>query len=279
VGGFHGKVYPDMIGHFSSCKSPHQIWACSPRLLCKETAHRSATMYMVSIMPCTAKNTRWSVRAKCSPRFPGHRLSITTRELARMIKQAASTSPTARRGTRPYSRRNSGAGTIFGVTGGVMEAALRTAYDYITGGSSERGLRKRARACSVKEGTIQIQGSDVKVAVAHGFPTLRRACRSAQAKAAARRRRFISSRSCMPGGCVGAAASPTAYRRNEAAARPGAIPRRRKSRGQVFARKPGRKKLYAEFLKEAGGKQSHKLLHTTYKAKPEYKNDYRQGIA
>jgi len=203
-------------------------------------------------------------------------VSITTRELARMIKQAGiDFADLPDEEPDHILGEYSGAGTIFGVTGGVMEAALRTAYDYITGGKLKNVDFENVRGLAgVKEGTIQIQGSDVKVAVAHGLSNVETVLAEVrQAKAAGKETpfHFIEVMAC-PGGCVGGGGQPY-----------GVTDEMRRLRGQGLYRddekaavrysheNPGVKKLYAEFLKEAGGKQSHKLLHTTYKAKPEYK--------
>ena len=275
---FMEKFYPDMIGHFSSCKSPHQILGVLAKTYyAKKRRIDPATMYMVSIMPCTAKKHEVErSREMFASGFQDIDVSITTRELARMIKQAGiDFADLPDEEPDHILGEYSGAGTIFGVTGGVMEAALRTAYDYITGGKLKNVDFENVRGLAgVKEGTIQIQGSDVKVAVAHGLSNVETVLAEVrQAKAAGKETpfHFIEVMAC-PGGCVGGGGQPY-----------GVTDEMRRLRGQGLYRddekatvrysheNPGVKKLYAEFLKEAGGKQSHKLLHTTYKAKPEYK--------
>ena len=275
---FMEKFHPDMIGHFSSCKSPHQIvGVLSKTYFAKKQRIDPATMFMVSIMPCTAK--KHEVRRSHDMFASGFQdidVSITTRELARMIKQAGidfaklpDEEPDQMLG------EYSGAGTIFGVTGGVMEAALRTAYDYITGGKLKNVDFENVRGLAgVKEGAVQINEHTVKVAVAHGLrnvETVLEKVRQAKAAGTEPPFHFIEVMAC-PGGCVGGGGQPY-----------GVTDEMRRRRGQGLYtddimkpiryshENPSVKQLYAEFLKDADHRQAHKLLHTTYKARPEYK--------
>ena len=275
---FMEKFYPDMIGHFSSCKSPHQILGVLAKTYyAKKRRIDQGAMFMVSIMPCTAKKHEVKrSRDMFASGFQDIDVSITTRELGRMIKQAGiDFAQLPDEEPDHLLGEYSGAATIFGVTGGVMEAALRTAYDYITGGKLKNVDFENVRGLAgVKEGTVQINDATVKVAVAHGLSnveTVLAEIRQAKIEGKEPPFHFIEVMAC-PGGCVGGGGQPY-----------GVTDEMRRRRGDGLykddAKKtiryshenPSVKALYAEFLKEAGGKQSHKLLHTTYKARPEYK--------
>ena len=275
---FMEKFYPDMIGHFSSCKSPHQILGVLAKTYyARKRRIDPASMYMVSIMPCTAKKHEVKrSRDMFASGFQDIDVSLTTRELARMIKQAGiDFADLPEEEPDHILGEYSGAGTIFGVTGGVMEAALRTAYDYITGGKLKNVDFENVRGLDgVKEGAMQIQGADVKVAVAHGLANVESVLNEVRrAKAEGREPpfHFIEVMAC-PGGCVGGGGQPY-----------GVTDEMRRARGsglylddartaiRYSHENPSVKKLYADFLKEPGGKQAHALLHTTYNPKPEYK--------
>jgi iron only hydrogenase large subunit-like protein len=267
-----------MIGDFSSCKSPHQIvGVLAKTYYARKKRIDPATMYTVSIMPCTAK--KHEVERSKEMFASGHQdidVSITTRELARMIKQAGiDFSDLPDEESDHILGEYSGAGTIFGATGGVMEAALRTAYDYITGGKLKNVDFENVRGLAgVKEGTIQVAGHDVRVAVAHGLANVEKVLAEVrQAKAAGKDLpfHFIEVMAC-PGGCVGGGGQPYGATDELRLARAKGLYKDDEAATVRYSHEnPAVKKLYADFLKEAGGKQSHALLHTTYKAKPEYK--------
>jgi iron-only hydrogenase group A len=275
---FMEKFHPDMIGHFSSCKSPHQILGVLAKTyFAKKRRIDPATMYMVSIMPCTAKKHEVE-RSKdmFASGFQDIDVSLTTRELARMIKQAGiDFANLPDEDPDQLLGEYSGAGTIFGVTGGVMEAALRTAYDYITGGKLKNVDFENVRGLAgVKEGTIPIEGHSVKVAVAHGLAnveTVLAEVRRARAAGKEPPYHFIEVMAC-PGGCVGGGGQPYGVTDAIRLARGKGLYRDDELKTVRYSHEnPSVKKLYADFLKEPGGKQSHQLLHTTYKARPEYK--------
>ncbi len=211
---FMEKFYPDMIDHFSSCKSPHQIvGVLSKTYYARKRRIDPANAYIVSVMPCTAK--KYEIKRSDEMFASGHQdidVSITTRELARMIKQAGidfASLPDEE--SDHILGEYSGAGTIFGVTGGVMEAALRTAYDYITGGKLKNIDFENVRGLAgVKEGTIPVGNHTVKVAVAHGLRNVEAVLskvRLAKAKGEETPYHFIEVMAC-PGGCVGGGGQP-----------------------------------------------------------------------
>ncbi len=275
---FMEKFYPDMVSHFSSCKSPHQIvGVLAKTYFARKRRIDQASMFMVSIMPCTAK--KHEVKRSKEMFASGVQdidVSITTRELARMIKQAGIDFKNLPDEEPDHMLGEySGAGTIFGVTGGVMEAALRTAYDYITGGKLKNVDFENVRGLSgVKEGTVQVNEHSVKVAVAHGLSNVESVLAEVrQAKAEGRETpfHFIEVMAC-PGGCVGGGGQPYGITDDTRRLRgEGLYQDDREKPIRYSHENPSVKALYAEFLKDPGGKQSHKLLHTTYRSIPEYK--------
>jgi iron-only hydrogenase group A len=275
---FMEKFHHDMIGHFSTCKSPHQIvGVLAKTYYAQKKRIDPSKVYIVSIMPCTAK--KYEITRSDEMFASGHQdidVSLTTRELARMIKQAGidfASLPDEE--SDQILGEYSGAGTIFGVTGGVMEAALRTAYDYVTGGKLKNIEFENVRGLAgVKEGTIPVGGHTVKVAVAHGLKNVEFVLdkvRAAKAKGEETPYHFIEVMAC-PGGCVGGGGQPY-----------GVTDELRIKRGQGLYKddeahtvrysheNPYVKKVYKEFLGEPLGEKSKKLLHATYKARPEYK--------
>jgi iron-only hydrogenase group A len=275
---FMEKFHHDMIDHFSSCKSPHQIvGVLTKTYFARKQRLDPANIYMASVMPCTAK--KYEIKRSDEMFASGHQdidVSITTRELARMIKQAGIDFASLPDEEADHILGEySGAGTIFGVTGGVMEAALRTAYDYITGGKLKNIEFENVRGLAgVKEGTIPVGNHTVKVAVAHGLSNVEAVLnkvREAKAKGQETPYHFIEVMAC-PGGCVGGGGQPY-----------GVTDELRIKRGQGLYKddeahtvrysheNPFVKKVYKDFLGEPLGEKSRELLHAAYKARPEYK--------
>jgi NADH-quinone oxidoreductase subunit G len=275
---FMEKFHGDMIQHFSSCKSPHaMVGALSKTYYAEKMAIDPAKIYMVSIMPCTAKKSE-IIRSK-EMSSSGHQdvdVSITTREFARMIKQSGIDFVTI-----PDEQPDcllgayTGAGTIFGATGGVMEAALRTAHYYVTGKDAAqvefnvtRGLK------GVKEGAIEIAGKTIRIAVAHGLANVEQVLekvREAKAKGEETPYHFVEVMACN-GGCVGGGGQPygaTNELRTKRAA--GLYSEDQSGLWRCSHHNPYIKELYTEFLGEPAGHKAHELLHTTYQVLPEYK--------
>ncbi|MGA9072409.1 MAG: [Fe-Fe] hydrogenase large subunit C-terminal domain-containing protein, partial [Terracidiphilus sp.] len=266
------------IQHFSSCKSPHaMIGALSKTYYAEKQGIDPAKIYMVSIMPCTAKKSE-IIRSK-EMRSSGYQdvdVSLTTREFARMIKQSGIDFVTV-----PDEQPDcilgayTGAGTIFGATGGVMEAALRTAYYYVTGKDSPRVEFQVTRGLKgVKEGSIEIAGKTVRIAVAHGLANVEQVLEKVRAAKAAGEEtpyHFVEVMAC-PGGCVGGGGQPygaTNELRTKRAA--GLYNDDQTGLWRCSHHNPYIKQLYDEFLGEPAGHKSEELLHTTYQVLPEYK--------
>ena len=275
---FMEKYHSDMIPHFSSCKSPQaMLGALSKTYYAKKVKLDPSKIFMLSIMPCTAKKFEITRSAEMfASGLQDIDVSITTRELARMIKQAGiDFSDLPDEEPDHILGEYTGAATIFGVTGGVMEAALRTAYDLVTGGKLKNVEFENVRGLQgVKEGAIDVGSHTVKVAVAHGLKNVEYVLdkvRKAKEEGAPLPYHFIEVMAC-PGGCVGGGGQPY-----------GVTDALRMSRGEGLYQddrdhtirysheNPYIKKLYSEYLTKPGSHKCHELLHTRYVPRPEYK--------
>ncbi len=274
---FMEKFHGDMIDHFSTCKSPHEIvGVLTKTYYADKMGIDPSRIRCVSVMPCTAK--KWEIKRHESMSASGFQdvdVSITTRELARMIKQAGiSFLDLEEEECDPVLGDYTGAGTIFGVTGGVMEAALRTAADLITGETMEQLEYNTVRGLDgVKEAGVEIAGRQVRVAVAHGLghvETVLNRIREAREAGDEPPYHFVEVMAC-PGGCVGGGGQPYGVTNEVRMAR---------ARGLYSddARRTVRKShenphvqmLYKDFLKEPLSAKAHQLLHTRYQARLTY---------
>jgi NADH-quinone oxidoreductase subunit G len=275
---FMEKFHGDMIQHFSSCKSPHaMIGALSKTYYAEKQGIDPSKIFMVSIMPCTAKKSE-IIRSK-EMRSSGYQdvdVSLTTREFARMIKQSGIDFATV-----PDEQPDcilgayTGAGTIFGATGGVMEAALRTAVYYVTGKDAPRVEFQVTRGLKgVKEAEIEVAGKKVRIAVAHGLANVEQVIEKIRAAKAAGEEtpyHFVEVMACT-GGCVGGGGQPygaTNELRTKRAA--GLYNDDQTGLWRCSHHNPYIKQLYDEFLGEPASHKSEELLHTTYQVLPEYK--------
>ena len=272
------KFAPDFIPNFSSAKSPQQMLGALAKTYYAATAAVAAgDMVVVSVMPCTAKKFEVSrCESMAASGFQDVDVSLTTRELARMIKQAGiDFCNLPQEPPDSLLAEYSGAGTIFGTTGGVMEAALRSAYFLITHEDLQdveflavRGLE------GVKAATVHIQGCELRVAVAHqmgNVAAVLRQVREAQANGGPLPFHFIEVMACR-GGCIGGGGQPhgatDAIRQQRMA---GLYTDDRRSARRCSHHNPMLAKLYAGFLGEPLGPKAHQLLHTTYEPRKVYK--------
>ncbi|MFA5069461.1 MAG: [Fe-Fe] hydrogenase large subunit C-terminal domain-containing protein, partial [Candidatus Omnitrophota bacterium] len=237
----------------------------------------ASKIFVVSVMPCTSKKYE-IVRSKemFSSGWQDVDVSITTRELARMIKQAGIDFMNLPDEEPDHILGDyTGAGVIFGATGGVMEAAVRTAYFYATGENlkdveftSVRGL------LGVKEAEIDIKGANVRIAVAHGMGNVECVLdrvHEAIAKGKQTPYDFIEVMAC-PGGCVGGGGQPYgATDKLRTIRAKGLYQDDRERRLRLAHENPSIIKLYKEFLIKPLGEKSHKLLHTRYLPRPLYR--------
>jgi len=263
---FIEHFYPEMLPHLSTCKSPHQmLGALAKTYFAKKAGVDPKDIVVVSVMPCTAKKFECSRPEMTDSGFKDVDYVLTTREFARMIKQAGINFDSLADGyyDDPLGEYT-GAATIFGATGGVMEAALRTAYEVATGKTltniefaAVRGLE------GIKEATIPVEGiGDLRVAVAHGLGNARKLVE--RVKEGKTTYHFIEIMAC-PGGCVGGGGQPIPVNNEIRALRAKALYMEdehltyRKSHEN-----PAIKRMYEEFLGEPLGEKSHHLLHTHY---------------
>ena len=275
---FCEHYYSDFIPNLSSCKSPHEMeGAIIKSYYAQKAGIDPMDIVVVSVMPCTAKKYEAQ-----RPELSVNGLSdvdvvITTRELARMIKEAGIDFTNLKdEDFDNLMGESTGAGVIFGATGGVMEAALRTAYEVVTGKTLENVEFEAVRGVEgVKEAAIQIGDTTLNVAVAHGTANAAKLLDSI--RSGEKTYHFIEVMGC-PGGCVTGGGQPIV----PAAARMTCDPKviRAAALYNEDAGKAKRKShenaevkaLYDEFLGAPNSHKAHELLHTTYKARPKYKD-------
>lgn len=269
--------YPELLPHLSSCKSPHQMFgAVIKSYYAEKNKIDPSKIYVVSVMPCIAKKferTRYDMQGMDG--LDDVDAVITTRELARMIKQAhiEFTELEDSKFDNPMGEAT-GAAAIFGVTGGVMEAALRTAAETLEGKSLEKIEFKEVRGKKgIKKATINIAGKEVKVAVVSGLAnaiTVMDELKDGKADFD-----FLEVMAC-PGGCILGGGQPIklSKKRTEIDVfkkRSSSIYNiDEKSTIRKSHENPYLKKAYKEYLGKPGGHKAHKLLHTSYVEREKY---------
>jgi len=257
--------YPELLPNVSTCKSPQQMFGALVKTYYPQKAGIDASKIVsVSIMPCVAKK-RESARPEMNS--SGYRdvdFVLTTRELARMIKQSGfDFTKLANEEFDDPMGISTGAAVIFGTSGGVMEAALRTVYEVVTGKELANVDFKDIRGLTgVKEAEVDLDGTKVKVAIANGLKNARVILD--KIKAGECDYQFVEIM-CCPGGCIGGGGQPWGTTTATKEARMAGL-------YQVDSEKPVRqshknpavKALYDEFLGKPLGHKSHELLHTHY---------------
>ncbi|OQB12237.1 MAG: NADP-reducing hydrogenase subunit HndC [Firmicutes bacterium ADurb.Bin193] len=268
--------FPDFLENLSSAKSPHEMFgAIMKSYYAEKQGIDPKDIFVVSVMPCTAKKFEAGREELAGTGYPDVDAVITTRELARMIKQSGIefTKLSDSEFDAPFGEA-SGAGVIFGATGGVMEAALRTVADILTGQDLQKIDYTAVRGTEgIKEATVNIGDKKVRVAVASGLGNARKLLESV--RSGEKQYEFIEIMGC-PGGCVTGGGQPivdakTQMDINVKKARAAAIYDEDKS--MTFRKShenPVVNKIYKEFLGEPCGHVSHKLLHTHYKERANY---------
>lgn len=268
--------FPDFLDNLSSCKSPHQMFgALLKTYYAKKEGIDPKKMFVVSVMPCTAKKFE---SARDEMEHGGlHDVDavITTRELAKMIKESGIqfTRLADEDFDNPFSEA-SGAGVIFGATGGVTEAALRTVYEIVEKKPLDKVEFEAIRGTDgIKEATVTLGGKDVRVAIAHGLGNARallEAIRNGE-----KSYEFVEIMAC-PGGCVTGGGQPICHSKtymdvDVKAERAKAL---YSEDARLSIRKshenPDIKKLYEEFLEKPGSHIAHELLHTHYIARGKF---------
>ncbi len=268
--------YPELLPHLSSCKSPHEMFgAIIKTYYAKKENIDPKKIYVVSVMPCIAKKfERQREEMKEGELFDVDNV-ITTRELARMIKQAniEFNKLEDSKFDNPMGEAT-GAGAIFGVTGGVMEAALRTAQDTLTGESLPQIDFEEVRGTqNIKRANIKIAGKEIKVVAASGLANAKTILE--EIKRGKADYQFVEIMAC-PGGCIMGGGQPIKSSKIQAEVDV------KKLRSQALysideksvIRKshenPVMKKIYKEFLGKPGSELAEELLHTTYEKREKY---------
>ena len=268
---------PDLLPHLSSCKSPHQMFgALIKSYYANKMGINPEKIYTVSVMPCIAKKFE-----RQRPEMQNDGLYdvdnvITTRELSRMIKQAniEFTKLEDSEFDAPMGEAT-GAGAIFGTTGGVMEAALRTAQDTLTGKSLDKIEFEQVRGGKgIKKATIEIAGKPIKVVAASGLSNARKILD--EIKSGKADYQFVEIMAC-PGGCIMGGGQPikSSKTRSEVDARKlradSIYSIDEKSTIRKSHENPVLKKIYEEYLEEPGSYRAEKLLHTNYRKREKYR--------
>ena len=262
--------YPDLIDHLSTCKSPQQMFgAVCKTYYAEKLGVDPQNIVVVSVMPCTAKKFEKGRPDQSAAGVPDIDITLTTRELAKLIKNQGVIFEELEDGEFDVPLGiSTGAGVIFGATGGVMEAALRTVADVLEGKDLKKIDYTAVRGTEgIKEASVKIAGKTVKVAVASGLANakiLMDKIRNGEADY-----QFIEIMSC-PGGCVNGGGQPikSAYVRNNndiRAIRAGSIYAADKAmKYRKSHDNPAVKELYETYLGEPNGHKAHKILHTSY---------------
>ena len=272
--------YPEMVPHLSSCKSPQQMFGSLVKTYYAEQAGMDPQdIFVVSIMPCTAK--KYEVLRE-EQRLPNGCMpvdvSLTTRELGRMITQAGLLFEHLPDGAfDPMLGVSTGAAAIFGASGGVMEAALRTVVEQLTGeGMAPLEYQEVRGMEGVKEASYELPGKTVRVCVASGLHNVKRVLDGI--RDGSLQYDFVEFMAC-PGGCINGGGQPIQHAdvRNWTDVRSlRAKALYTQDAGMTYRRShenPIVQQVYKEYLGEPGGHRAHELLHTTYIPQKRYRTE------
>jgi NADH-quinone oxidoreductase subunit G len=265
---FCETYYPDLLDNLSTCKSPQQMFGpLAKTYWADKMGIDPAKIYSVSIMPCTAKKFE---AARPEMNASGYRdvdLVLTTREVGRLFRMSGiDFDKLAGSNFDSWMGAYTGAAVIFGASGGVMEAALRTVYEVVTGNTLEDVNFEVTRGITgIKEAEVDLNGTVVKVAIANGLSNARKLMD--QVRAGESPYHFIEIMAC-PGGCIGGGGQPITKANAKRVERIDSIyVEDEKCAIRKSHENPEVKTLYDEFLHEPLGHKSHELLHTHYQAK------------
>ncbi|MBI9008869.1 MAG: iron hydrogenase small subunit [Tenericutes bacterium] len=266
---FAEQRYPEILDHLSTCKSPQQMFgALAKSYYAEKMELKPKDIFVVSIMPCTAKKYESQrVEMRIDNVNPDVDVVLTTRELSKMIKQMGINFESIEE--VPFDKPfgiTTGAAAIFGATGGVMEAALRTVYEIVNKEELTNLDFKSVRGLEgLKEAEVELGGQKVKVAVAHTLENAKLMCE--QVKAGTSPYTFIEVM-CCPGGCIGGGGQPYGTTKEVRQKRIDAIysvdenMEIRKSH-----KNPDILALYEDYLEKPNSHKAHHLLHTYYHAR------------
>lgn len=268
--------YPELLPHLSSCKSPHEMFgALLKTYYAQKEGIDPKKIYVVSVMPCIAKKFERQRTEMQNDGMYDVDAVITTRELSRMIKQANIDFATLEDTNfdSPMGEAT-GAGAIFGTTGGVMEAALRTAQDVLTGENLKKIDFEQVRGGEgIKRATVNIAGKDIKVVAASGLANAQKIME--EIKEGKADYQFVEIMAC-PGGCIMGGGQPikSSKIRSEVDVRRLRADSLYSIDEKSIIRKshenPVVRKVYEDFLEKPGSYRAHKLLHTKYQKREKY---------
>lgn len=268
---FCESYYPELIPNLSSCKSPQQMFGALAKTWYAEKIGKAPEdIYVVGIMPCTAKKFEVTRDDEAASGFSDVDVALTTRELARMVKKAGIrfTELEDELFDNPFGEAT-GAGYIFGASGGVMEAALRTASDVLAGQPLEQFEYTEVRGMEgIKEATYELSGTEIKVAAVSGMANAQTLIRRIQEEGDFYH--FIEVMGC-PGGCINGGGQPV----QPASVRNFVDLKSKRAKG-LYTEDQGRgirksndspivQLVYKEFLGQPGSLKAHRILHTTYR--------------
>ncbi len=269
--------FPEMLDNLSSCKSPHEMYgAVIKSYYAEKMGIDPRDIYVVSIMPCTAKKYEAQREELSANGLQDVDIVLTTRELAKMIKEAGIrfTLLPDEKFDDPFGEDATGAGVIFGATGGVMEAAIRTVADILDNTSHSEVEYEVVRGLDgIKIASVAAGGKTIRAAVAHGLGNARELLN--KVKSGEVEVDFIEIMAC-PGGCVNGGGQPIVCAKDRMdkdirAERAKALYQEdknlplRKSHDNPYI-----KKIYEEYLEEPGSHKAHDLLHTHYIARDKH---------
>lgn len=268
--------YPELLPHLSSCKSPHEMFgAILKTYYAQKEGIDPKKIYVVSVMPCIAKKFERQRTEMQNDGMYDVDAVITTRELSRMIKQANIDFLSLEdiNFDSPMGEAT-GAAAIFGTTGGVMEAALRTAQDILTGEDLKKINFEQVRGGEgIKRATVNIAGKDIKVVAASGLANAQKIME--EIKEGKADYQFVEIMAC-PGGCIMGGGQPikSSKIRSEVDVRKLRADSLYTIDEKSIIRKshenPVLKKVYEDFLEKPGSYRAHKLLHTKYHEREKY---------
>ncbi len=256
--------FPDLLPNLSSCKSPQEMFgAVMKNWYAEKNQIPAEKIFVVSVMPCTAKKFEVTRPELATTGEPDVDAVLTTRELAKMFREAGIDLPKLPPADfdQPLGE-STGAAVIFGTTGGVMEAALRTVYEKVTGETLPQVEFHQVRGLEgIREATIELVGTPVRLALAHGLGNAKKLLQRIQSGEADYT--FVEIMAC-PGGCIGGGGGPRPTNEETRTQRAEAL---YKLDRELPLRKshenPAIQALYSE-LGEPGGEVAHRLLHTHY---------------
>lgn len=268
--------FPDFLDNLSSCKSPHQMFgAVLKSYYAQKNNIDPEKIVVVSVMPCVAKKFESDREEMAVGGLRDVDIVISTRELAKMIKQSGIKYELLpdEKFDAPFEEAT-GAGVIFGATGGVMEAALRTVAEILEGKSLDKIEYEEVRGTKgIKEATLNIAGKNIRIAVAHGLGNARELLESI--RSGEKQYEFVEIMAC-PGGCVTGGGQPICsaktymdvdVKKERARA---LYAEDEESTLRKSHENPDIKLLYSEFFEKPGSHKSHELLHTHYKKRNKF---------